>query len=131
METLRTPPAATTRCTGGIMMRKPKPAKKRPAENLAGLEGTMPRSASDVHSQANTGASATTKKEFTTCSHSNGTSKPKRLRLVKSFANRLSDDGACSKPDQKIAANTKSTTMTATRFISSPVRLAKKKRYAK
>src|SRR5689334_4386629 len=110
------------------MIRKPSPAKNRPAENFEGLDGTMPRSESDVHIQANTGASATTKNEFTTCNHSNGTSKPKRCRSVKSFAKRLSDDGACSKPDQKMAANTKSTTITAVRFISSLVSLAKKKR---
>src|SRR3954463_12970858 len=109
------------------MMRNPKPAKKRPAENFAGLEGAMPRLSREVQTHAKTGASATTKKEFTTCSHSKGTSKPNRFRLVKSLANRFSDDGACSNPDQKMAAKTKSTTITATRFISSPVRLAKKK----
>src|SRR6478736_807927 len=103
------------------MSKKPRPANRSPAENFAGLEGTTPRSESVVHSHAKTGASATTKKEFTTCSHSKGTSKPKMCRSVKSFANRLSDDGACSKPDQKMAANTKSTTITATRFISSLV----------
>src|SRR5215831_926489 len=110
------------------MIRKPSPAKSKPAENFEGLDGTIPRSASVVQTHAKTGASATTKKEFTTWSHSNGTSKPKRFRLVKSFANKLSDEGACSKPDQKMAANTKSTMITATRFISSVVSLAKKKR---
>src|ERR1051325_5407040 len=129
METLSAPPAATTERTGGIMIRKPSPAKKRPAENFAGLEGVVPRAASVVQIHPNTRAS--TKNEFTTCSHSKGTSKPKRLRLVKSFAKRLSDDGACSKPDQKIAAKTKSTAITATRFISSLASLAKKNRYAK
>src|SRR3954467_13245383 len=110
------------------MIRNPRPAKNNPAENLAGLEGLMFRLASEVQTHAKTGASATTKKEFTTCSHSNGTSNPKRLRSVKSLAKRLSDDGACSKPDQKIAAKTKSTMITATRFFSSAVRLAKKNR---
>src|SRR5580765_769785 len=124
METLSAPPAATTARTGGIMIRNPRPAKNNPAENLAGLDGLMPRFANVIHSHAKTGASATTKKEFTTCSHSKGTSKPNRLRLVKSLAKRFSDDGACSKPDQKMAAKTKSTTITATRFISSLVRLA-------
>src|SRR5262245_38379529 len=110
------------------MMRNPRPAKKSAAENFAGLDGTTPRLASVVHTQAKTGASATTKNEFTTCSHSKGTSKPNRLRSVKSFANRLREDGACSKPDQKIAANRKSTPITATRFISSVVNLAKMNR---
>src|SRR3954464_14443599 len=105
IDTLSAPPLATTARTGGTMIKKPRPAKKRPAENFAGLDGLMPRLASDVHSHANTGARATTNSEFTTCSHSNGTSKPNRLRLVKSFANRLSDDGACSNPDQNTAAN--------------------------
>src|SRR5262249_27032162 len=126
MDTLSAPPLATTAFTGTTMSRKPKPAKKRPAENFDGLDGTIPRSESDVHTHAKTGASATTKNEFTTCSHSNGTSKPKRLRFVKSFAKRLSDDGACSNADQKIAANTNSTMITATRFISSLVSFAKK-----
>src|SRR3954467_11327007 len=112
------------------MIRKPSPAKNRPAEKFAGLDGLTPRAARLVHAHANTGASATTKKEFTTCSHSNGTSKPNRLRSVKSLANRLSDDGACSKPDQKIAAKTNNTAMTAERFFSSEVRFAKKNRYA-
>src|ERR1043166_4867615 len=101
------------------MMRKPSAAKKSPAENLAGLEGVIPRAARVTHSQAKTGANATTRIEFTTCNHSNGTSKPNRLRSVKSFAKRLSDDGACSNPDQKMAAKTNSTRITATRFISS------------
>src|SRR5262245_6435224 len=110
------------------MIRKPKPANNKPAANFEGLDGVMSRFASDIHTHANTGASATTKKEFTTCSHSNGTSNPKRFRFVKSFANRLSDDGACSNPDQKIAANTNSTAITATRFISGVDSFAKKKR---
>ena len=42
--------------------------------------------------------------------------------LVKSRAKRLSDVGACSKADQKIAAKTNSTKITATRFFSSVVR---------
>src|SRR5262245_21326309 len=128
METFSAPPLATTERTGGTISKKPKPAKNSAAENFAGLDGLRPRAAIDVHTHANTGASATTKKEFTTCSHSNGTSKPNRLRLVKSFANRLSDDGACSKPDQKMAANAKSTAITATRFISGVDSFAKKNR---
>src|ERR1051325_8957800 len=99
------------------MIRNPSPAKNNPAANLEGLDGLTFRLASEVQTQAKTGASATTKNEFTTCSHSNGTSKPNRLRSVKSLANRLSDEGACSNPDQKIAAKTKRTTITATRFI--------------
>src|SRR5215510_4382776 len=91
IETLSTPPLATTERTGSTMIRKPKPAKNKPAANFEGLDGVMSRFASEVHTHANTGASVTTKKEFTTCSHSNGTSKPNRLRLVKSFANRLRD----------------------------------------
>ena len=43
---------------------------------------------------------------------------PPTVRSVKSRAKRLSAVGACSNADQKIAAKTNSTTITATRFFS-------------
>ena len=71
---------------------------------------------------AKTGASSTTKKVLTDWNQVAGISKPPTWRSVKSRANRLSDVGAYSNAAQKIAANMKSTKITAMRFFSSPVR---------
>ena len=95
---------------------------------MAGLENSRPRFAIVTQSAAKTGARVMTKKEFTDCSQRIGISQPKRLRSVKSAANRLSDVGACSKADQKIVAKTNSTRMTAMRFLSLPSSPAKKNR---
>jgi hypothetical protein len=79
----------------------------------------VPRRAIPTHSAANSGANTMMKNEFTDWNAVAGTSMPNMLRSVKSFANRLSDVGACSNAAQKIAENRNSTKITATRFFSS------------
>ncbi len=69
--------------------------------------------------------------EFTDWNHVAGTSNPAICRSVKSRAKRLSDVGACSNADQKIAAKTNRTAITPTRFFSSPDSPPAEKMYPK
>jgi hypothetical protein len=73
---------------------------------------------SQIQSQAKTGASRMMNIEFTDWRKLAGTSHPPITRSVRSRAKRLSEEPACSKPDQKTAEKTKSTTITASRFLS-------------
>src|SRR3982750_1766096 len=95
------PPAMALRAAN-TMMRKPTPAKARPSANFVGLDGSLPRLPSDVHTIAISGANSTTKNGSADCIHVAGTTQPRIVRSVKSRENRLSDVGACSKADQKI-----------------------------
>ena len=88
----------------------------------------MPRFASASQTAANTGESAITKNGVADWSQSVGISQPKMCRSVKSRAKRLSEVGACSYADQKMAENTNRTRMTPVRLVSSRSRPAKKKR---
>ena len=120
-ETFTAPLFARMKFAAGIISPKPIAVKSRPRENFAGLERSIPRRASDVQIQPNTGASAMMKSELIDWNQVAGTSQPPTLRLVKSRANRLSDVGACSNAAQKMAAKMKRTKMTAMRFFSSDV----------
>src|SRR6202035_556605 len=106
--------------------RKPKPTKKRPEANLAGLDGS--RLPSLIHSQAKTGASVQMKNELTDCSQLDGNLKPKMELRVKRSAKRLSVEPACSKADQKREAKTKKRKMAAMRLRSAAVKPGVRKR---
>src|SRR6202008_3880352 len=99
---------ATTSRAAKIIIRKPTPARKRPSENLAGLERSFPRRPMATQSAAKTGASRMMEAELMDWNQVAGTSKEPIWRWVKSLAKRLSEVGACSKALQKIAANTNS-----------------------
>ena len=107
----------------GIMIAKPTAASSSPRVNLAGLDSSVPRRAMPTQSAAKIGAKMMMKSELIDWNQVAGTSKPNIVRSVKSFANRLSDVGACSNAPQNAAANTNSTKITAMRRFSSPVRL--------
>ncbi len=96
--------------------------------NLAGLDTSQPRSASQIQRAPKTGARVITKNELADCSQSVGISQPKIVRSVKSRAKRLSDVGACSKAAQKTIEKRQRAKITAMRFFSSPVSPAKRKR---
>src|SRR6478672_10778781 len=104
LDTLMAPFVATKLFAGKIITANPRPARARPAANFAGLDGFAFRFPSPVHSAAKTGAKMMMKNELIDWYHRAGTSKPQKLRSVKSFAKRFRDVGACSKAAQKIAA---------------------------
>src|SRR5687768_11887569 len=124
-------PPEMTRLDAATMSRKPTPASASPMENFAGLDRSLPRRPSATQIAPSTGANEITNREFTDCSQVVGISQPKIVRSVKSRANRLSEVGACSNADQNTTEKTNSTSTTAIPFFSSPVRPAKRKRYAK
>ena len=100
--------------------RKPSRPNSRPRANLAGLEGSSPRRFSASHSQANTGASATTKIGCTNWNQPAGNSQPEHAcGWCLRSANRFSDEPACSNEAQKSAEATNSTRMAAERLRSS------------
>src|SRR5260221_6046802 len=100
-----------------IITTKPRPAKKSPIANLAGLDSSRPRFAIPTQSAAKNGARIKIKRELTDWNHVVGISNPRTFRSVKSRANRLSEVGACSNADQNMAANTKQITIKLTGFF--------------
>src|SRR5688500_14157441 len=103
------------------MIAKPIAANRNPKANFAGLVGFFPRLPIPIQIEANTGASKIMKKELADWNQVAGISQPKTTRLVKSFAKRFSDVGACSNADQKMEANTNRIAITTIRFFSSLV----------
>ena len=77
------------------------------------------RSDSQPQSIPNTGARATMKKALSDWNQLAGISQLKNVRSVRRSANRLSEEPACSNPDQNRAAPTKNTKMAPTFFFSS------------
>src|SRR4051812_32685537 len=96
-----TPPAERRAAT--IRTANPAPTRRRPSENLTGVEGSWPRRPSDSHSHANIGANAQTKSEFIDWNQLLGYDQPKIVVRVSRSANRLRVDPACSKSDQNSA----------------------------
>src|SRR5689334_4786157 len=92
-----------------------------PSPNLAGIDGLAFRRPSQTQSHPNTGASTTIMIGLMFWNQPAGISQPKMVRRVSSLANRLSDDPACSKPDQNAAASRNSQKITSSRFFSSAV----------
>src|SRR5687767_10412301 len=93
----------------------PTPRNINPKPIFAGIDGL--REPIQSHSALNNGASRMMNTPLTDCSQLAGISHPLTMRSVSRSANRVIDEPACSKPDQKHAAARKHTAITPTRFL--------------
>ena len=82
------------------------------------MDGLRLRRARNTQNQAKNGASVMMNSGLTACSQLAGISQPNSMRSVWRSANRLSEEPACSKPDQNIAAPTNRMMITPTRCFS-------------
>ena len=85
---------------------------------MSGIDGFAFRAANQVQSEPKTGASRMMKTGFTDWSQLAGISQPRITRSVKRSAKRFIEEPACSNPDQKSAARTKSQNITPMRRFS-------------